>query len=172
MEEKFEIAPFSRRLGAYFIDFLIILLFWYIFTTKDLEKVDNLLETTNLDQQGSLEIFIEAIFKLYVSFILKWLFIQTVYHTLLPSIIGRGKTLGKLIFGISMVDRSNLKEISPSKLMLREFIARGIIETIFIIPLFISIIFVFIKETRTIHDYISKTIVIRDSAIREEDEYA
>ncbi|HRT68968.1 MAG TPA: RDD family protein [Bacilli bacterium] len=172
MEKKFEIAPFSHRLGAYFIDFLIVLLFWYVVTIKDLDKVDKLLETINLEQQESLEIFIEGIFKLYVSFILKWLFIQTVYYTLLPSIIGRGKTLGKLLFGISMVDRSNLKEISPSRLILREFIARGLIETILIIPFFISMVLVCIRETRAIHDYIGKTIVIKDSAVGEEDEYA
>lgn len=172
MVRKFEIAPFSRRLGAWFIDFLIIMLIWYLVTTKDLEKVDKILETLDPDAQSSLEIFITEIFKLYVIFILKWLFIQTAYYTFLPSIIGQGKTLGKLLFGISMVKRSDLKEISPSRLILREFIARGLVETMLIIPLIISLVFVFTKESQTIHDRISKTVVIRDSTFVEEDENA
>ena len=126
-------------------------------------KINKLMENLDPDVEGNLEIFIEEVFKLYTIFILKLLFTKTLYYTITPAIFGRGKTLGKLIFSISMVNRENLCEISPTRLVLREFVGRGIIETFLIIPGIISFIFLFTKESRTIHDRIANTIVEKDT---------
>lgn len=162
--EVFEIAPFPRRIGAWFIDFLIIFIIWYLATTKDMDKINKLMENLDPEIEGNLEIFIKEVFKLYTIFILKLLFVKTMYYSIVPGIIGRGKTLGKLIFSISMVKRDDLSEISPSRLILREFIGQGLIETILFIPIIISFIFLFSKESRTIHDRLAKTVVIKDTS--------
>lgn len=173
MNKEFQIAPFPLRIGAWFIDFLLIFLIWYLCTTADVQALDELMKTLDPDVPGALDIFAEEVIKLYLLFIVKLLFVQTVYYTIFPAIFGNGKTLGKLIFGISMVSRKDLSEISASRLMFREFVLRGLLETILIIPLLINIILViFSKESKTIHDRLAKTIVIKDKSFIESYDYS
>lgn len=170
MEKEYEIAPFSRRLGATFIDYILIFLVWYMITVRDLESVNSLLETLDPNVEGSLDIFVEAIFKMYIAFIFKYIFVKTFFYVVPPAIIGKGKTLGKLLFGLSMVDYYTLKEIKPIRLIYREFVIRGLLETLLIIPNIVTIVFVlFTKKSRGLHDRICKTIVIRDRSFIEEE---
>lgn len=162
--KEYEVATLGRRFGAFVIDYLIIFLIWYAITKTNLNEVNTLMETLDPDIEGSLDIFVQAIFKLYVAFIFKWIAVNTIMYTIFPAIFGDGRTIGKLIFGICVVDSSTFKEISPSRLILREFVIRNVLETILIIPTIISIFLVlFHKESKSIHDQMAKTIVIRKS---------
>ena len=164
--KEIEIAQTTRRIGAIVIDYIIIFLLWYIFTAKDLTRVDELLKTLDPDIEGNLDIFVEELFGMYVKFILKWLGIQTVIFTLIPAIIGSGKTIGKLIFGIGVVNSETIEEISPSRLIFREFVVRTLFETLLIIPSIISIFMVLIRhDGRSIHDVFAKTIVIKKTIL-------
>lgn len=164
--KEIEIAQTTRRIGAIVIDYIIIFLLWYIFTAKDLTQVDELLKTLDPDIEGNLDIFVEELFGMYVKFILKWLGIQTVIFTLIPAIIGSGKTIGKLIFGIGVVNSETIEEISPSRLIFREFVVRTLFETLLIIPSIISIFMVLIRrDGRSIHDVFAKTIVIKKTIL-------
>ena len=164
--KEIEIAQTTRRIGAIVIDYIIIFLLWYIFTAKDLTQVDELLKTLDPDIEGNLDIFVEELFGMYVKFILKWLGIQTVIFTLIPAIIGSGKTIGKLIFGIGVVNSETIEEISPSRLIFREFIVRTLFETLLIIPSIISIFMVLIRrDGRSIHDVFAKTTVIKKTLL-------
>ncbi len=94
----FEVAPFPRRIGAWFIDFLIIFIIWYIFTSKDMDKINKLMENLDPDVDGNLEIFIEEVFKLYTIFILKLLFTKNIilyYHS---SNLRKREDFGKTYF--------------------------------------------------------------------------
>ena len=162
--KEYEIASFQRRLGAFVIDYLIIFLIWYLVTTKDLNKINSLMEYLDPAVSGSLEIFVEAIFQLCVAFIFKWIIVSTITYTIFPAIFGNGKSIGKLIFGISVVDDSNFCEISPSKLIFREFVLRNLLETLLIIPtIFSAFLVIFRKDSKSIHDLLAHTIVIKSS---------
>lgn len=156
-------ASFSKRLGAYIIDFIIVYLLWYLITQNDLEKVNSIVKSLNPDSKEVLDIFAEGIIKLYILFIFKFVFVQTLYFTLLPSILGKGKTLGKLTFGISMLDIKTTNELSPSKLILREFVIRGLFESLLIIPMIVSLFMVIFKK-KAIHDIWSGSIVVKNSS--------
>lgn len=162
--KEYELASIKRRFGALVIDYLIIFLIWYVVTIKDLSKVNDLMNILDPEVPGSLDILVEAIFKLYVSFIFKWIAVSTVMYTFFPAIFGNGKTLGKLLFGISVISDVDLNEISPSKLILREFVLRNIVESLLVIPTIISIFMViFRKDSKSIHDLLSHTIVVRSA---------
>lgn len=161
---EYEVASFKTRFGAFVIDFVLIFLIWYAFTLTDLEEVNTLMKSLDPVVEGSLDVFVEAIFKLYVALIFKWIIVTTVVYTLIPAIIGDGKTIGKLIFGISVVSSVTFQEISPSRLMLRELVIRNLLETILIIPMIVSMVLViFHKQSKSIHDLLAKTIVIKRS---------
>ena len=165
MSKEYEIASVKRRFLAFCIDFVIIFLLWYLITTDDLAKVNNLLKTLDPEESGSLEIFIQAVFKMYVSFFFKWFFISVLTYTLIPAIIGKGKTIGKLLVGISLVSSDTGEEISPTKLFLREAFFRNLLEVCLVIPGIISIIMmIYRSDSKMIHDYFTKSIVIRESS--------
>jgi uncharacterized RDD family membrane protein YckC len=162
--KEYEIASFKRRFGAFVIDYLIIFLIWYTITKGNLNEVNTLMETLDPEIEGSLEILVTAIFKLYIAFIFKWIIVNTIMYTIFPAIFGDGKTIGKLIFGICVVDSLTFDEVSPSRLIFREFIVRNLLETIFVVPTIISMFLVcFHKESKSIHDLLAKTIVIKKS---------
>ena len=169
---EYEVAPFSRRVGAFIIDFIAVYLLWYLFTQRDLEKVNVIIKTLDPMSEGLLDVFAEEMIKLYVAFILKLLFAQTLYYTLVPAVIGRGRTVGKLICGLSMLDSETLKEITPIKLVFREFVLRGLLETLLVVPFAVSIFMVcFRKKATAIHDLWAKTVVVKDSSFSgDEDE--
>ncbi len=168
MDNTYLTAPNSKRIGAIIIDLLIVFFLWYLLTIKDLEKVTELLKVLDPNEAGANDIFAKAIFQMVVAFVLKMVFCQTLYFCLLPALIGRGKTLGKLIFGLSMVDSVTLKEISVGKLILREFVCRALIENLFIIPAIVSAIMA-LSTTKAIHDKIAGTVVVSDTTFIYED---
>lgn len=172
MNNEYEVAQPSTRIVAFIIDFLAVFLLWYLFTERDLEKVNAFLETLDPAVEGSGDILAEEVSRLYVIFILKFIFVQNLYYTVVPAIIGRGKTLGKLIFGISMLDAGTLKEVAPGKLIVREFLLRCLFETLLVVPSIVSAFLVlFTKNTSAVHDLWAKTVVVKDSSfIYDEDE--
>lgn len=169
LQEKltYESANFMRRLCAFFLDILLVICIWYLMSISTFSKLDEYVANLgiNPDDFNNPEILKEfarlynkSIVKLFMFFY----FAQTLYFTLVPAILGEGKTLGKLIAGIGVVHRETLNELSPSRLMLREFICRTLIETVLIVPLIISIIIsLFREDSRSLHDILSKSIVIR-----------
>jgi uncharacterized RDD family membrane protein YckC len=165
MNKEYEVAQTSSRIGAFIIDFMTVFLLWYFFTKKDLEKVNVMMQTLDPVLEGSIDIFAGEVIRLYVIFILKFVFIKTLYYTLVPAVIGRGKTVGKLVFGLSMLDAETLKEIAPAKLILREFVLRCMFETLLIIPSIVSVFLIYLtKKATAIHDLWARTVVVRDSS--------
>ena len=65
--------------------------------------------------EGALDRFAESIFKMATAFLLKWLFCQSLYFCIFPAIFGNGKTVGKLLFRLSLLDAASLEEMSPSR---------------------------------------------------------
>lgn len=159
--EEVTFAPKIKRFGAYIIDFFILFVFWYLSTKKDLEKVNVLLETLDPDAVGAADIFAEAIIKLYVSFIFKLMFVEVLYYCLVPAVLGKGRTVGKLIFKINLVSRDTGEELSVPRLFLRELLGRAIIETLFVIPLFVSMfMLLFTEDGKTIRDLLGRSITV------------
>ncbi|MBQ6804268.1 MAG: RDD family protein [Clostridia bacterium] len=165
MKKEQLLAPKYRRLAAALMDYLLIFLFWYLMTQGDLARVNTLMETLDPQAQGALDLFSQAVFQLVTAFLLKWIFCQTLLFTLLPAMLGKGKTLGKLIMRISLLQRKGLEEMSPSRLMLRELIGRSLLETCLILPGIISLILViFSRDGLSLRDRLAKTVVIRDTS--------
>ena len=159
--EEVTFAPKIKRFGAYIIDFFILFVFWYLLTKKDLEKVNVLLETLDPDAVGAADIFAEAIIKLYVSFIFKLMFVEVLYYCLVPAVLGKGRTVGTLIFRINLVSRDTGEELSVPRLFLRELLGRAIIETLFVIPLFVSMfMLLFTEDGKTIRDLLGRSITV------------
>lgn len=159
--EEVTFAPKIKRFGAYIIDFFILFVFWYLLTKNDLEKVNVLLETLDPDAVGAADIFAEAIIKLYVSFIFKLMFVEVLYYCLVPAVLGKGRTVGKLIFKINLVSRDTGEELSVPRLFLRELLGRAIIETLFVIPLFVSMfMLLFTEDGKTIRDLLGRSITV------------
>ena len=159
--EEVTFAPKIKRFGAYIIDFFILFVFWYLLTKKDLEKVNVLLETLDPDAVGAADIFAEAIIKLYVSVIFKLRFVEVLYYCLVPAVLGKGRTVGKLIFKINLVSRDTGEELSVPRLFLRELLGRAIIETLFVIPLFVSMfMLLFTEDGKTIRDLLGRSITV------------
>ena len=147
------------------MDFILVFMIWYFMTMRDLKRVNTLMETLDPAVDGALDIFIETLFRMLTAFLLKWLFCQTLYFCLLPAILGNGKTLGKLILRISLLDANKLEEMSPSRLMLREFVCRTLLETLLIVPGIISLFMVVCsKDGKSLRDRLANTIVVQDTS--------
>lgn len=162
----YESANFIRRMIAYGMDLILVIVIWYLITKSMFVELDQFVEVLGANEADYTNVelfkaFRDLVGQLYVKLFLTWIFTKTVYFTLVPAIIGNGQTLGKLVAGIGVVDMKTLEEVSPSRLMLREFIGRGLVETLLIIPTIISIILAFYREdSRTLHDIMAKTVVI------------
>lgn len=163
----FETANLIRRLCAFFLDSLLIIGIWYLCTRKIFIDMENFVANLGINENDFLDNlkyqeFVEKLIGLIVKTIIIFIFVQTIYYTLIPAIIGQGRTLGKLAAGIGCVSYKTLEEASPKRLILREFVVRGLIETLFVIPLIISFIIAFIrKDSRSLHDILSGTVVIK-----------
>ncbi len=165
MDNERLIAPKYKRISAFLVDFILVFLLWCFMTNTDLKQVDTLMESLDPTIEGSLDVFIKALFQMLTAFLLKWLFCQTLYYCVLPAIIGNGKTIGKLILRISLVEVATLEEMSPSRLMLREFVGRTLLETLFVIPGIISLFMVlFSKDGRSLRDRLANTIIVQDTS--------
>ena len=154
-----KVPLFLARLGAGMIDVLFIFLIWYWITQKDLAKVDELLQYLDPAVEGTADIFSQAIMQMLVKYLFKYIVVSLCWRCILPAILGNGKTLGKLIFRLSMVDKSKLTEISASRLLLRE-LARLFAE-ILVVPMLVSVVLYFCKKD-LLHDRIVKTTVVYD----------
>lgn len=165
MDNERLIAPKYKRISAFLVDFILVFLLWCFMTNTDLKQVDTLMESIDPTIEGSLDVFIKALFQMLTAFLLKWLFCQTLYYCVLPAIIGNGKTIGKLILRISLVEVATLEEMSPSRLMLREFVGRTLLETLFVIPGIISLFMVlFSKDGKSLRDRLANTIIVQDTS--------
>ncbi|MDD4000568.1 MAG: RDD family protein [Bacilli bacterium] len=163
----YESANFIRRLISYVIDLLIMIMIWYLITKGLFQEVDSFVAVLGNNEADFtntelLKQFQELLGHLFLKIVMIWLFIKTVYFTLIPALIGNGQTIGKLLVGIGVVDHKSLNEISPSRLILREFIGRVLIETLFLIPNIVSVFLSFFrKDSKSIHDLLAKTVVIK-----------
>ena len=91
-----------------------------------------------------------------------FIFAKLAYYTFVPAIIGDGKTLGKLICGIGVVNVKTLNEITPTRLILREFVGGILVETLLIVPVIVSGIIAMVRDdSRCLHDLIAGTVVIK-----------
>lgn len=165
MENARPAAPKMKRLGSWIIDGGIVFLLWYMLTSGDLEKVNALLAGLDPARAGALDVFAQALFQMLTKFLLKLLFCQTLYYCFVPALLGRGKTIGKLLFRISLVDRRTWGEMSPSRLILREFVGRGLVETLLILPGAVSLgMVLFSADGRSLRDRMARTAVIEDTS--------
>ncbi len=163
----YETASIARRLAAYLIDALIIIAFVYLISIFLFKEIDAFIETLGANEQDfndlmKYETFVQLFYKLLLNIFLAWTAVRLIYFTLTPAILGDGRTIGRLVAGIGVVDINTLNEISPSRLMLREAVGRILIETFLIIPGIASMIIpLFRDDSRTIRDLIAKTVVIK-----------
>lgn len=165
MDNERLIAPKYKRLAAFLLDFVLVFMLWYFMTKGNLKQVDTLMETLDPAVDGALDVFVQALFQMLTAFLLKWLFCQTLYFCILPAILGNGKTLGKLLLRISLLDAGTLDEMSPSRLMLRELVGRTLLETLLIIPGIVSLIMVlFSKNGKSLRDRLANTITVQDTS--------
>ena len=159
------IAPKYKRLAAFLVDFILILLLWYLMTMKDLKRVDTLLESLDPLTEGALDRLAESIFKMVTAFLLKWLFYQSLYFCILPAVLGNGKTMGKLLFRLSLLDAASLEEMSPSRLVLREFVGRTLLETLLVLPGIVSLFMLSLsKDGKSLRDRLAGTVVVQDTS--------
>lgn len=165
MDNERLIAPKYKRLAAFLLDFVLVFMLWYFMTKGNLKQVDTLMETLDPAVDGALDVFVQALFQMLTAFLLKWLFCQTLYFCILPAILGNGKTLGKLLLRISLLDAGTLDEMSPSRLMLRELVGRTLLETVLIIPGIVSLFMVlFSKNGKSLRDRLANTITAQDTS--------
>lgn len=165
MDNERLIAPKYKRLAAFLLDFVLVFMLWYFMTEGNLKQVDTLMETLDPAVEGALDVFVQALFQMLTAFLLKWLFCQTLYFCILPAILGNGKTLGKLLLRISLLDAGTLDEMSPSRLMLREFVGRTLLETLLVVPGIISLFMVlFSKNGKSLRDRLANTITVQDTS--------
>lgn len=165
MDNERLIAPKYKRLAAFLLDFVLVFMLWYFMTKGNLKQVDTLMETLDPAVDGALDVFVQALFQMLTAFLLKWLFCQTLYFCILPAILGNGKTLGKLLLRISLLDARTLEEMSPSRLVLRELVGRTLVETLLILPGIISLFMVlFSKNGKSLRDRVANTITVQDTS--------
>lgn len=165
MDNERLIAPKYKRLAAFLLDFVLVYMLWYFMTKGNLKQVDTLMETLDPAVDGALDVFVQVLFQMLMAFLLKWLFCQTLYFCILPAILGNGKTLGKLLLRISLLDAGTLDEMSPSRLMLRELVGRTLLETLLIIPGIVSLFMVlFSKNGKSLRDRLANTITVQDTS--------
>ncbi|MFA5693453.1 MAG: RDD family protein [Acholeplasmataceae bacterium] len=169
-KQEYETATFIRRGFSYLLDVLVVIaiLTAFIYGFKvfdDINKFFELFEATAEDLENEVlylemrDLFLEVLLKVYLFYLAS----KLIYFTLIPAIIGNGRTLGKLVAGLAVLDEGTLEEISPSRLILREFLGRVLIETVLIIPFIISIFISYYREdSKSLHDLIAKTVVIKE----------
>lgn len=163
----FETASIGRRLAAYLIDAVIIIGLLYLVSILLFNPIDTFVQylgtnPADFEDPAEYEKLVQLFYRLILNIGIAWFAIRLVYFTLVPAIIGDGRTVGKLIAGIGVVDIQTLEEISPTRLMLRELIGRNIIETLLIIPGIVSIVVSLVrKDSRGIRDLMAKTVVIK-----------
>ena len=139
--EGIKVSPFSKRVYAYTIDELLVSLIIFGAFFSDFTKV-----------AGD----IVAIIELANSMILYFIILKTAYHTIFIHLYGQ--TIGKILAKIKAVDIYTLDNPSWNTSFLRAFIRN--FDEIF---LYLGMLFALTNPfVQTIHDKISKVIVIDD----------
>ena len=169
IQEKitYESANFIRRLCAFGVDFLIIICIWYICSISTFNRLNDFVSQLGINPSDFtnpqvLLDFARWYHQSIIKLIFIFYFVQTVYFTLVPAIIGCGQTIGKLLAGIGVVDARTLNELKPLQLIFREFVCRTLLETVLIIPLIISICISFFRDdSKSLHDILSSSVVIK-----------
>ena len=139
--EGIKVSPFSKRVYAYTIDELLVSLIIFGAFFSDFTKV-----------VGD----IVAIIELTNSMILYFIILKTAYHTIFIHLYGQ--TIGKILAKIKAVDIYTLDNPSWNTSFLRAFIRN--FDEIF---LYLGMLFALTNPfVQTIHDKISKVIVIDD----------
>lgn len=174
----FESANLIRRLCAYAIDLILIIAIWYIFVQfifNFFGPIDSFVENFIPTEDALVDLlkyneFVDLFWKLILNLYLTAILVHLVYFTLIPAILGDGRTVGKLLAGIGVVHLETLEELSPTRLMFREFVGRLLIQHVFILPIIASMIVSIVrKDGRGIHDLVAKTIVIKLDLYRIEE---
>ena len=169
IQEKliYESANFIRRACAFLGDLLIIVVIWYISSLSTFNRLNDFVAQLGIDPSDFTNPQVLLDFaRLYHQSIIKLIFIfyfvQTVYFTFVPALIGNGQTVGKLLAGIGVVDARTLNELKPIRLIFREFICRTLLETVLLIPLVVSVCLSFFRDdSKSLHDILSGSVVIR-----------
>ena len=169
IQEKltYESANFIRRTCAFIGDLLIIVVIWYISSISTFNRLNDFVAQLGIDPSDFTNPQVLLDFaRLYHQSIIKLIFIfyfvQTVYFTFVPALIGNGQTVGKLLAGIGVVDARTLNELKPIRLIFREFICRTLLETVLLVPLVVSICLSFFRDdSKSLHDILSGSVVIR-----------
>ena len=149
------------------LDMLIVVCVWYICSISTFNRLNDYVAQLGINPSDftNPQVLLEFA-RLYHQSIIKLIFIfyfvQTVYFTFVPAIIGCGQTIGKLLAGIGVVDARTLNELKPIQLIFREFVCRTLLETVLIIPLIISVCISFFRDdSKSLHDILSKSVVIK-----------
>ena len=139
--EGFQVSSFSKRVYAYTIDELLVsMIIFAAFFNQFIAVSGDMM----------------AIIALTNSMIFYFIILKTAYHTIFIHIYG--KTIGKMIARIRAVDIYSLDNPSWSKSFLRAVI-RNFDEIFFYLGMFFALTNPFVQ---TIHDKISKVVVIND----------
>ena len=169
IQEKitYESANFIRRLCAFAGDMLIIVCIWYLCSISTFNKLNDFVAGLGIDpgdftNPEVLLNFARLYHQSIVKLIFIFYFVQTVYFTFVPALIGCGRTVGKLLAGIGVVDARTLNELKPIRLIFREFICRTLLETVLILPLLVSVCISFFRDdSKSLHDILSGSVVIK-----------
>lgn len=169
IQEKitYESANFIRRLCAFAGDMLIIVCIWYLCSISTFNKLNDFVSQLGIDpgdftNPEVLLNFARLYHQSIVKLIFMFYFVQTVYFTFVPALIGCGRTVGKLLAGIGVVDARTLNELKPIRLIFREFICRTLLETVLILPLLVSVCISFFRDdSKSLHDILSGSVVIK-----------
>jgi predicted permease len=100
----FESANFIRRMIAYLIDLVLIIVIWYLCTKRLFREVDDFIASLGLNNGDftsaeKLKQFADLIGQLYLKLFLTFIFVQTLYFSLTPAIIGNGQSVGETGYG-------------------------------------------------------------------------
>ena len=162
----FESANLIRRFSSLLIDTLLIITIWYLLTLPLFKEVDGFIEVlgknpADFENEALYLTFRDMVWTLFLKSFLYYLGAKLAYNTLVPAIIGNGQTIGKFLTGIGVVDYISLNELSPTRLFLREFVFK-ILLNLLIVPYVISVFMAFRNEdSRALHDVLSKSVVIK-----------
>ena len=161
MSEEVEYAGFWKRVGAYFVDIIpvivLVSMVFYFFLGFDEVLSNYLAERDDANSRGE---FLNQRDSIRDISLIVWL----LYSTIMDMSSYQG-TFGKRLFGIKVVDSEG------SRLTASRAIARNLLKILSLIPLSLGFIWIaFSKKKQGWHDMIAKTYVmypIREIAVQE-----
>lgn len=193
---NYESAKWSKRLIAFIFDILLVITIWTLLNINNFKTMFDFVKSVSdkmIDSAEVLEKFKLLYYQFYTKLILYLILTTTLYYTLIPALLGKGKTFGKLICSLGVIRYGTDKEPNPTRLVLRELVGRSIIEYTLALPFIVNLFFNFSgftqsgsslsgiviaitmilplcvsiilslarKDSRSLHDLISGTVVIQ-----------